>query len=91
MAILTYDLERSDDSHGPSSDDRGSLLRLSQDRPTLVAMTIAERVRELIGRRGQTQAAFAAEIGLDPTKLSKSLSGVRRFSSPRSGPDFPGL
>lgn len=44
-------------------------------------MTIAERVRELIGRRGQTQAAFAAEIGLDPTKLSKSLSGVRRFSS----------
>ena len=44
-------------------------------------MTIPERVRELIGRRGQTQAAFAAEIGLDPTKLSKSLSGVRRFSS----------
>ena len=44
-------------------------------------MTIADRVRELIGQRGLTQAAFAAEIGMDATKLSKSLSGVRRFSS----------
>lgn len=43
--------------------------------------TIAERVRSLIEQRDQTQSAFAAEIGLDPTKLSKSLSGVRRFSS----------
>lgn len=43
--------------------------------------TTAERVRTLIEQRGHTQVAFAAEIGLDPTKLSKSLSGVRRFSS----------
>ncbi len=44
-------------------------------------MSIAERVRQLIAERGETQAAFAAEVGLDQTKLSKSLSGVRRFSS----------
>lgn len=44
-------------------------------------MTIAERIRGLISQRGGTQAAFAAEVGLEPTKLSKSLSGVRRFSS----------
>lgn len=43
--------------------------------------TIADRVRSLIEQRDQTQSAFAAEIGLDPTKLSKSLSGIRRFAS----------
>lgn len=44
-------------------------------------MTIIQRVRQLIADREQTQSAFAADIGLDATKLSKSLSGVRRFSS----------
>lgn len=43
--------------------------------------TIEDRVRELISQRGSTQAAFAGEIGLDATKLSKSLNGARRFSS----------
>ncbi len=43
--------------------------------------TIADRVRSLIEQRDQTQSAFAAEIDLDPTKLSKSLSGVRRFAA----------
>lgn len=44
-------------------------------------MTIAERVRDLIAQSGHTQVTFAARLGMDPTKLSKSLSGVRRFSS----------
>lgn len=43
--------------------------------------TPLERVRSLIADTGLTQSAFAAEVGLDPTKLSKSLSGSRRFTS----------
>jgi Zn-dependent peptidase ImmA (M78 family)/transcriptional regulator with XRE-family HTH domain len=41
----------------------------------------ADRVRELIARSGFSQHEFAAQIGLDDSKLSKSLSGARRFSS----------
>src|SRR5262245_12389669 len=41
----------------------------------------AERVRALIQESGLTQAAFAVKAGLDAPKLSKSLSGVRRFTS----------
>lgn len=40
-----------------------------------------DRVRELLAREGLTQAAFSERIGMDPTKLSKSLNGMRRFSS----------
>ncbi len=40
-----------------------------------------DRVRSLISACGLTQARFAQEVGLDPTKLSKSLSGTRRFTS----------
>lgn len=40
-----------------------------------------ERTRELIDESGLTQTEFAARVGLDASKLSKSLSGVRRFSS----------
>ena len=72
------------DEHAGSSiacEDGNPILRLSQEAPTVGYMTIAERVRQLIGDRSQTQASFAAEIGLDATKLSKSLSGIRRFSS----------
>ncbi len=48
----------------------------------VVTMTTPEeRVRVLIGRSGLSQGEFASRIGLDPTKLSKSLSGVRRFTS----------
>ncbi|MEV6261931.1 ImmA/IrrE family metallo-endopeptidase [Streptomyces sp. NPDC051784] len=42
---------------------------------------LIERVREVIGRAGQTQTAQAERLGMTPDKLSKSLSGVRRFTS----------
>lgn len=42
---------------------------------------IPDRVLSLIGASGQSRRAFAQDIGLDDSKLSKSLSGVRRFSS----------
>jgi Zn-dependent peptidase ImmA (M78 family)/transcriptional regulator with XRE-family HTH domain len=41
----------------------------------------SERVRELISASGLSQRAFAEQVGLDTTKLSKSLTGSRRFSS----------
>jgi Zn-dependent peptidase ImmA (M78 family)/transcriptional regulator with XRE-family HTH domain len=40
-----------------------------------------DRVRHLISESGLTQRDFALRIGLDDSKLSKSLSGSRRFSS----------
>lgn len=40
-----------------------------------------ERVRDLIQASGLSQHDFALRIGLDDSKLSKSLSGARRFSS----------
>jgi Zn-dependent peptidase ImmA (M78 family)/transcriptional regulator with XRE-family HTH domain len=43
--------------------------------------TISDRVRELLARSGMSQREFAERIGLDNSKLSKSLSGTRRFSS----------
>lgn len=42
---------------------------------------IADRVLNLIEASGQSRRAFAQDIGLDDSKLSKSLSGARRFSS----------
>lgn len=39
------------------------------------------RVRQCITRSGLTQRAFAEQMGLDPPKLSKSLSGTRRFTT----------
>ncbi|MBC3192363.1 TetR family transcriptional regulator C-terminal domain-containing protein [Pseudonocardia sp. C8] len=42
---------------------------------------VAARVRELLDRDGWTQRRFAAAIGLDETKLSKSLAGRRRFAA----------
>ncbi|WP_433348761.1 helix-turn-helix domain-containing protein [Microtetraspora malaysiensis] len=41
----------------------------------------AARVRQLIAESGLTQAEFAGRAGLDASKMSKSLSGVRRFTS----------
>ncbi|GAB3497003.1 TetR family transcriptional regulator C-terminal domain-containing protein [Nocardiopsis coralliicola] len=38
------------------------------------------RVRDLIRRSGRPQREFAAGMGLEPTKLSKSLNGTRRFT-----------
>jgi Zn-dependent peptidase ImmA (M78 family)/transcriptional regulator with XRE-family HTH domain len=43
--------------------------------------TTSDRVRDLIKGSGRTQREIAERIGLDVTKLSKSLSGSRRFSS----------
>ena len=43
--------------------------------------TIGERVRGLIAQSEISQGDFAGRVGLDNSKLSKSLSGARRFSS----------
>lgn len=45
------------------------------------AAGLNERVRSLVLLSGLTNAEFAEGIGIDPTKLSKSLSGARRFTS----------
>lgn len=42
---------------------------------------IPDRVLGLIKASGLSRRAFARDIGLDDSKLSKSLSGARRFSS----------
>jgi Zn-dependent peptidase ImmA (M78 family)/transcriptional regulator with XRE-family HTH domain len=42
---------------------------------------IPDRVLSLIEASGQSRRDFAQDIGLDDSKLSKSLSGARRFSS----------
>jgi Zn-dependent peptidase ImmA (M78 family) len=42
---------------------------------------LRSRVVSIIQGSGMRQGEFGAQIGLDPTKLSKSLSGVRRFTS----------
>jgi Zn-dependent peptidase ImmA (M78 family)/transcriptional regulator with XRE-family HTH domain len=40
-----------------------------------------DRVRSVIAELGITQKLFALKIGLDESKLTKSLNGTRRFSS----------
>ncbi len=42
---------------------------------------LKERVRHVVARIAPTQREAAERLGLDPTKLSKSLNGVRRFST----------
>ncbi len=42
---------------------------------------ITDRVLSLVEASGQSRRAFAQDIGLDDSKLSKSLNGARRFSS----------
>ncbi|HST64595.1 MAG TPA: XRE family transcriptional regulator [Mycobacteriales bacterium] len=42
---------------------------------------LRDRVLQVVERSGLRQGEFAALVGMDPTKLSKSLSGVRRFTS----------
>jgi len=57
-------------------------LRKSQDTEMLAVMNMpADRVRDLIAQSGHGQGHFAIEVGLDPSKMSKSLAGTRRFSS----------
>jgi len=43
--------------------------------------TTPERVREVIERSGHSHREFAELVGLDAPKLSKSLAGIRRFTS----------
>ncbi|MEJ5868520.1 TetR/AcrR family transcriptional regulator [Pseudokineococcus sp. 5B2Z-1] len=40
---------------------------------------VRRRVRELVRDAEGTQREYAAAVGMDPVKLSKSLTGVRRF------------
>lgn len=42
---------------------------------------LRQRVREVLRYYSGSQRAFAGEVGLDPTKLSKSLTGTRRFTA----------
>lgn len=44
-------------------------------------MGVEERVRQLIKEAGLTQTEFGARVGIEKTKLSKSLAGSRRFTS----------
>jgi Zn-dependent peptidase ImmA (M78 family) len=44
-------------------------------------LTTQDRVRDLIAASGLTHRVYAERIGLDTTKLSKSLTGGRRFTS----------
>ncbi|MDQ8706412.1 TetR family transcriptional regulator C-terminal domain-containing protein [Streptomyces sp. LHD-70] len=41
---------------------------------------VAERVRQVIAAVGVSQREFARRIVMDPSKLSRSLSGARRFT-----------
>ncbi|MEU6244577.1 XRE family transcriptional regulator [Streptomyces sp. NPDC047024] len=43
--------------------------------------TVIDRVRKVMDAASLSQSAFAERVGLTGDKLSKSLSGVRRFSS----------
>ncbi|MFD8590447.1 ImmA/IrrE family metallo-endopeptidase [Streptomyces sp. NPDC059637] len=43
--------------------------------------SVIGRVRRVIEAASESQAVFAGRVGLTPDKLSKSLKGVRRFTS----------
>lgn len=43
--------------------------------------TTGDRIKGLIVEAGLTQAGFGERVGIEASKLSKSLSGVRRFTS----------
>ena len=67
---------------GATSPHSDMMLRKSQERVRVNRMTTpADRVRDLVASSGVSQGDYAQSVGLDPTKLSKSLSGARRFSS----------
>ncbi|MFE6160955.1 TetR/AcrR family transcriptional regulator [Streptomyces sp. NPDC056486] len=42
---------------------------------------VADRVRKVIADAGATQREFARRVVMDPSKLSRSLSGTRRFTA----------
>lgn len=41
---------------------------------------LRDRVRDVLREHSGSQRSFAEQIGLDATKLSKSLAGTRRFT-----------
>ncbi|WP_434316196.1 helix-turn-helix domain-containing protein [Leifsonia sp. P73] len=43
--------------------------------------SLSDRVRQVVQQSGLSQAQFADQIGIDGPKLTKSLSGQRRFTS----------
>ncbi|MEI2778032.1 MAG: XRE family transcriptional regulator [Tetrasphaera sp.] len=61
--------------------DKGEPAPASSEGKLITMSTSTDRVRELIGRSRLSQGEFAAEVGLDAAKMSKSLNGTRRFSS----------
>jgi|GEM_PF-700541 len=50
------------------------------DRVTDEGGDVTDRVRQVIGRLGCSQREFARRIVMDPSKLSRSLGGTRRFT-----------
>ncbi|MFC9443481.1 helix-turn-helix domain-containing protein, partial [Brevibacterium sp. NPDC056947] len=46
-----------------------------------MATSIAARARETVAGSGLSQRSLARAIGIDETKLSKSLSGRRKFTA----------
>src|SRR5215207_10700280 len=40
-----------------------------------------QRIQQLMQERGLTQRQFAAQVGIDEDKFSKSMTGIRRFTS----------
>ncbi|MGH3326100.1 MAG: helix-turn-helix domain-containing protein, partial [Streptomyces sp.] len=53
----------------------------SGSRVTDAVGKVAVRVRQVIGEAGCSQREFARRIVMDPSKLSRSLSGTRRFTA----------
>lgn len=67
---------------GVTGHDLDMILRKSQQGAKVGAMpTPQDRVRVVIEGSGLGQGGFAQAVGLDDAKMSKSLSGARRFSS----------
>lgn len=75
-------LKGSDAARSVPGYDLATVLRKSQLSSKVSHMeTPQDRVRDVIERSGLGQGGFAKAIGLDDSKMSKSLSGARRFSS----------
>lgn len=63
--------------HGSQSIANYAILRQSGS----VADTVADRVRLVVDASSVTQRDFSRDVGLEATKLSKSLHGLRRFTA----------
>ncbi|MBO8188275.1 TetR/AcrR family transcriptional regulator [Streptomyces spirodelae] len=64
--------------HGAVGRTPGS--HAASDRLQDSAGEIAERVRKVVEATGCSQREFARRVVMDPSKLSRSLSGTRRFT-----------